>query len=217
MNPLWKYFINNKDRLIYKWHDYFDIYHRHFQRYVGKPVTVMEIGVWHGGSLQMWKHYFGRKARIIGVDNNPKCKQLEEKQIEIIIGDQSDREFLNRLRDQVGRVDIIIDDGSHHSSHQIATFQELYTSVNDDGIYLVEDLHTSYWPEYEGGFQKEGTFIEFSKMLIDSLHAWHIANTRPDAITISVDGLHFYDSMLVIEKRKKSGKSSVSMTGHASW
>ena len=213
MNQLFKYFKGNKGRLIYKWHDYFDIYHRHFERYRGKPVTVLEIGVWHGGSLQMWKKYFGRKAKIYGVDVNPYCKTFEEKQIEIIIGDQSDREFLKQLREQIGQVDIIIDDGSHHCAHQIATFQELYTMIADDGVYLVEDLHTSYWPEYEGGYHREGTFIEFSKMLIDSLNAWHIPNTKPDAITISTDSLHYYDSVLVIEKRRKQARSDVSMTG----
>jgi cephalosporin hydroxylase len=97
-NPLEKYFWSNNERLIHKWMHYFDIYDRHFSPYRHKKVTIVEFGVYHGGSLQMWKHYFGRRARIIGIDINPECKKLEEKQVEIYIGDQEDRTFLRELR-----------------------------------------------------------------------------------------------------------------------
>ena len=101
-NPLAAYFYANKGRRIHKWLHYFDIYHRHFQQYRDKAVTIVEFGVSHGGSLQMWKSYFGPQARIIGVDINPKCAALEEPQIEIVIGDQDDREFLRSLAATAG-------------------------------------------------------------------------------------------------------------------
>jgi hypothetical protein len=154
VNPLREYFEANSGRLIHKWIHYFDIYHRHFEAFRGKPLTLVEFGVFHGGSLQMWKHYFGAQARIVGVDINPACASLTEDQVEIRIGDQGDRSFLRSLRDELGEIDILIDDGAHMMRHQVATFEELFPAVRDGGVYLVEDLHTGYWPEYGGGHER---------------------------------------------------------------
>src|SRR3978361_226029 len=92
---------------------YFDIYHRHFAAYRGKPITVVEFGVSHGGSLQMWKKYFGRSARIIGVDIDPRCALLGGPGVEVVIGNQEDREFLKQLRERVGPIDGLTEDGGH--------------------------------------------------------------------------------------------------------
>jgi hypothetical protein len=202
-NPLAEYFIDNTGRLIHKWHHYFGIYHRHFERFRGRSPVVLEIGVSHGGSLQMWRHYFGKGARIIGVDINPHCAGFAEDQIEVLIGDQADRSFLRGLRQRVPRVDILIDDGGHTMAQQIATFEELYLHVHAEGVYLCEDLHTSYWPKWGGGLRRPGTFIECSKELIDRLHVWHFAGETAanDEITASTYALHYYDSILVVEKR----------------
>lgn len=170
-NKLEKYFYRNKGRLIYKWTHYFEIYEHHFRPYRHKPVTIVEFGVFHGGSLQMWKRYFGRRARIIGVDIEPRCKELEEKQIEIFIGDQADRKFLRTLAQQVGPIDIVIDDGGHIMKQQLTSFKELWPSVRDGGLYVVEDLHTNYWKAWGGGYLRSGTFISFAKGLIDRMHA----------------------------------------------
>ena len=202
-NPLERYFLRNDKRQLYKWVHYFDIYHRHFRRYRHRKVTVVEFGVFQGGSLQMWKKYFGKRARIIGVDVLPECKQLEESQIEIFIGDQEDREFLRRLAAEVGPIDVLIEDGGHHMGQQIATFQELFPAIRDGGVYLVEDLHTSYWPEYGGGYQKQGTFIELAKGLIDQLNAWHSRDAEALAVddyTRTIVGMHVYDSVIVFDK-----------------
>ena len=110
-NPLEEYFVRNNARLIHKWAHYFEIYHRHFYSFRGRQITLMEFGVYRGGSLQMWKHYFGGRARIVGVDIDPACKEFEEPQIEIHIGDQADNDFLRQLRQKIGPVDILIDDG----------------------------------------------------------------------------------------------------------
>ena len=85
INDLEKYFRNNEDRLIHKWNHYFDIYDRHFSRFRNKEIVILEIGLSHGGSLQMWKNYFGKDAKIYGIDIEPKCKDLEEENIEIFI------------------------------------------------------------------------------------------------------------------------------------
>lgn len=207
MNDLRKYFETNDRNLIHKWDHYFDIYDRHFSRFRGKDVTILEIGVFHGGSLQMWKHYFGSRAKIIGVDINPECKKLEENGITIYIGSQEDRAFLKQLKSKIPKVDILIDDGGHTMVQQIATFEELYSQVKDGGVYLCEDLHTSYWNQYGGGYKKADTFIEYSKNFIDYLNAWHSGDKNLldiSEFTKETDSLHFYDSILVIEKMKKT-------------
>lgn len=217
-NPLLGYFLANPGRLIHKWMHYFDIYHHHFERFRGRPVTIVEFGVYHGGSLQMWKHYFGAGARIVGVDVNPACKTLEEDQIEVVIGDQEDRAFLAGLREQLGPADIVIDDGGHTMAQQLATFEEMFSAVRAGGLYLVEDLHTSYWEEYGGGYGAEGTFIEHAKGLIDQLHAWHRREEPPPVTgyTRQIRGMHVYDSVIVLDKDDVRAPD-VQMTGAPSF
>ena len=150
----------------------------------------------------MWKSYFGKDAKIYGVDINPICKGLEEENIQVFIGSQSDRSFLTTLRQEIPPIDILIDDGGHTMQQQIITFEELYDHIKPGGVYLCEDLHTSYWVEYGGGYKRRGTFIEYAKKLIDSLNAFHSEQKifKPDKFTSSTDSLHFHDSILVIEK-----------------
>ncbi len=172
MNDLEKYFTENTDRSIHKWQHYFDVYDRHFSRFRGTDVHVVEFGVSEGGSLQMWKEYFGPDCKIYGVDINPYCKELEEDCIEIFIGDQEDRQFLKSLARDIPRIDILIDDGGHRMQQQISTFEELFPHVSAHGAYLCEDMHTSYWKGWGGGgYKKHGTFIEYTKNLIDSINA----------------------------------------------
>jgi hypothetical protein len=206
MNDLEKYFRENKGRLIHKWIHYFDIYDRHFSRFKNKEITILEIGVSHGGSLQMWKEYFGPKAKIYGIDINPLCKDLEEDNIKIFIGSQSDPDFLKEVKKSIPKIDILIDDGGHTMEQQIVSYEVLFDHVLDNGVYLCEDLHTSYWPKFGGGYKKEGSFIEYSKDFIDQLNAYHSKQSGLEVsdFTKSVDSIHYYDSMLVIEKKKKS-------------
>lgn len=204
MNDLERYFTENTGKQIHKWKHYFEIYDRHFSRFRGTEVHIVEFGVSQGGSLQMWKSYFGPKCKIYGIDINPNCKSLEEDQIEIFIGDQEDRNFLKSLAEKIPKIDILIDDGGHTMGQQISTYEELFLFVDANGVYLCEDLHTSYWEEgYGGGYKKGSTFIEYSKNFIDSIHAWHSKTNRLPVtkFTQSVHSLHYYDSILVIEKR----------------
>lgn len=205
MNDLEKYFYNNNDKLIHKWLHYFDIYDRHFSRYRNKEITIVEIGVYQGGSLQMWKNYFGEKAKIYGIDINPNCKHLEEENIEIFIGSQSDRNFLRKVKQKIPPIDILIDDGGHTMRQQIITFEELFGHVKKNGTYLCEDLHTSYEVDYGGGHKRNGTFIEYSKNFIDYINAYHSEQRalKVSGFTRSVDSLHYYDSILVIEKKER--------------
>ena len=203
MNDLEKYFTENTGRSINKWQHYFDIYDKHFSRFRGTDVHVVEFGVSDGGSLQMWKNYFGPKCKIFGVDINDNCKTLEENGVEIFIGDQEERVFLQSLRNKIPRIDILIDDGGHRMRQQINTFEELYPAISKDGLYLCEDTHTSYWAGWGGGgYKKRGTFIEYSKNFIDYINAWHSQTPKFKVtdFTRSAKSLHFYDSIVVIEK-----------------
>ncbi|WP_179020409.1 class I SAM-dependent methyltransferase [Winogradskyella forsetii] len=218
MNDLEKYFENNDKRLIDKWMHYFEVYDRHFSKYRGKEVVILEIGISQGGSLQMWKDYFGDKAKIYGIDINPKCKDFEEKNIEIFIGSQSDRNFLQNVKEKIPKVDIFIDDGGHTMQQLIVSYQELFGHIKEDGVYLAEDLHTSYWLEYGGGHKRRGTFIEYSKNFIDQLHGFHSeqSSLNVSEFTSSVNSIHYYDSILVVEKRKRAKPFSCT-TGTASF
>lgn len=159
----------------------------------------------------MWKNYFhilDNMVKVYGIDIDPKCKTLEEEDIEIFIGSQEDRSFLQEVKEKIGKVDILIDDGGHTMSQQIVTFEELYDIVDDNGIYLCEDLHTSYMENY-GGKYKGKTFIEYSKNLIDYLHAQYsetdelVNNKYSDTIKF----ITYCDSMIIIEKKERTTKS----------
>jgi hypothetical protein len=211
---LWSEFLNNDKRLIHKWKHYFPIYERHFKDFVYKPVTFFEIGCGAGGSLQMWKQYFGPHAKIVGMDINPGCKRFAEDQIDIHIGAQQDPAFLQRVIDQVGIPDIVVDDGSHIMSHVLASFNFLYPKMLKNGVYFVEDLHTAYWEEYEGGLRKPTTFIEVCKSLIDELNADHSRGAlSASEFTKSTFGMHFYDSIIVFERGAYTRKCDAMRAG----
>ncbi len=210
-NDLEKYFYNNNDKLIHKWKHYFDIYQRYFERYRGKEVVILEIGVFQGGSLQMWKNYFGPKAKIYGIDINPECRKLEEENIKIFIGSQSDRVFLKNIKKELPLIDIVIDDGGHTMKQQIISFEELFDHVKPDGIYLCEDTHTSYQIMYGGGYKRRGTFMEYSKNLIDYIHAYFSEQRalKINKYTKNINGLHFYDSIVIVEKGVREKPESI--------
>jgi len=193
--------LDNRNRPIHKWKHYFPIYERHCGGWVNKSVTVLEIGCGGGGSLQMWKRFFGPHAKIIGLDIRPGCKRFEEDQIFVQIGAQQDEVFLGRVIDEFGPPDIVIDDGSHVMSHILATFRILYPQVSKNGIYMVEDVETCYWERYEGGLGRAGTFVEISKGLIDELNAdvarRKLASPQFARTTLS---MHFYPGFIVFER-----------------
>lgn len=206
MNDLEHIFESHVGRKMQKWHHYLEIYDRHFSQFRGTDVRVMEIGVADGGSLGMWRNYFGSEAEIIGLDSNEACRALEQDGFSIETGDQADRVFLRQVVAKYSGFDIVIDDGGHRMDQQIISFEELFSHVKENGIYLCEDLHTNYWDEYGGGFRRNDTFIEMSKRLVDQLNAWHSRDSQlhpVDAFTKSANSIHFYDSVVVIEKRRQ--------------
>jgi cephalosporin hydroxylase len=201
---LHRYFLNNSHKRLHKWVHYFDIYERHLARYRGMSPVMIEIGVMGGGSLAMWKEYFGPGSRIIGIDINPECKAHEDDGVEVFIGSQDDPVMIDTIFSRYPKVDIILDDGSHIMQHMIASFELMYNRVQSNGVYIVEDTHTSYWDEYGGGLGREGSFMEFVKQKLDEINAVHSREALPvSEFTRSTDCIVCYDSVVVFERRRQ--------------
>lgn len=209
------YFDHNDGRMINKWLHYFPIYEQYLAPFRGRSVTMLEIGVSHGGSLQMWRHHLGRRSRIVGLDVQPRVAQLSEPGIDVVVGDQSDPDVLESLVERYGRFDIVIDDGSHLPEHQIAGITRLWPHLSDGGVFIVEDLHTNYWPEFGAGRGRDDTFIAWLHERIDDMHAFH--SREPDFEvndwTRTLGAIHVHDSIAVLQKatreepiRRRSGR-----------
>ena len=174
----------------------------------------------HGGSLEMWRDYFGPESWVTGVDIDPRCAALASTGIMVITGDQEDRAFLRTLGTRSGTPDIVIDDGGHTMGQQIATLEEMWPQLADGGTYLAEDLHTSYQDGYGGGYQRPGTFIEYVKHLVDTVNAWHSedpAALAVDGWTRTLAGLHVYDSIVVLDKAPVGRPADPQVAGHTSF
>lgn len=203
-NKLEQFYFKNKHRIMNKWWHYFDVYQTFFGKYVGKEVKILEIGVYKGGSVQMWKEYFGKNATVVGVDIDERCKAFEEENVHICIGSQADKDFLTNVSEQWGPFDIILDDGSHIMEHQIVTFETLFPLLKEGGVFICEDCHSSYSPRYGGEYKKTDTFIEYSKNFVDYVNSQFINFEAKEKLPSWVDYInacHYYDSMVVIEKK----------------
>ena len=199
---LWDYFQNNTGKKITKWTHYFWVYEKHFAHLRDKEFKMLEIGVLNGGSLEMWRNYFP-KAKIVGIDINPNCRNHEQadKNIFVRIGDQSNEKFLQDLIDEFGEFDLILDDGSHHVDHVNRTFQYLYPKLKDGGIYFIEDTHAAYWPSHGGSINAPESINNVAKDMVDSINADHARGQKtPDYYTKNVKCMTVYDSIIVFDK-----------------
>jgi hypothetical protein len=195
-----------------KWgsHWYASHYQRHFQSLRRKGITLLEIGIGGcddprlgGASLRMWRRYFP-KATIVGLDYYDKSLHAQTR-IRVYQGDQSDEEVLRRIVGEVGRPDIIIDDGSHLNPHVIKSFEVLFPLLADDGIYVVEDTQTAYWPDF-GGSGEDLAYAPTSmcllKNLVDGLN--HEEFIRPGYMATYCDrhvtAVHFYHNLVFVQK-----------------
>jgi hypothetical protein len=206
---LHKYFLNNSHKRLHKWVHYFDVYDRHLARFRGKSPVMLEIGVMGGGSLAMWKEYFGEGSRIIGLDINPECKAHEGDGIEVFIGSQDDPAVIDAIFAKYPEIDVVLDDGSHVMNHMISTFELAYERVKPNGVYMVEDTHTCYWNEFGGGLRREGSFMEFAKHKLDEINAVHTQGALPvSEFTRSTDCIACYDSIVVFERRRQGARQA---------
>ena len=143
---------------------YFEIYDELFSRYREKEITFVEIEVLGGGSLFMWRDFFGPKAKIIGIDLNPNAKKWEAHGFPIYIGSQSDKNFWKKFISEVGMVDVVLDDGGHTYDQQIITAEMMLSNIKNFGMLVVEDTHTSYMDGYG---RRRYSFIQYVNKFID--------------------------------------------------
>lgn len=202
----------------HKWTHYFPIYQAIFGPRRREPLRILEIGIWHGASLKLWRRYFEHpKTLVVGIDILPECVKFDAPAdgIRVRIGSQIDAAFLKQVVKEFGPFDLVIDDGSHHSSHIIASFNHLYLDgVKDSGIYFVEDLHANYWHPWR---DSRKSFLDVCKELLEQMHA-HYRSASPAAfltdrpsdqpsaalevplITTMIKEIRFFDSIVAIYK-----------------
>jgi SAM-dependent methyltransferase len=186
-------------RGIWKWRQYFDAYERHLSKFVGHAPTLLEIGIYSGGSLGMWRDYFGHGARIIGLDIEPATKCYEDEATEVLIGDQSDRAFWARFRQDVPSLDIVIDDGGHAPHQQLATLEELLPHLRPGGVFICEDIHGA---NNTFGAYVAGLVQNLNTMTVESLRG-NFENgvmSRATPFQRAIHSVHHYPYMVVIEK-----------------
>lgn len=187
-----------------KWTGYFDVYERHLAKFVGKAPKILEIGVLGGGSIELWLKYFGEGTQVIGVDIDPRCLEYKyEGNAQVVMGNQGDPDFWGEFLDKNTDFDIIIDDGSHIMEHQVLTLIMTFPHLKVGGVYICEDTHTSYWPNWNGEYNKEQTFLGYSKYLTDAMNQQHFQNKMDPAVLKKFENLYsmsFYNSMVVLEK-----------------
>lgn len=209
-----------------KWIPYLSSYERYFSKFVGKPITFVEVGVQGGGSLQMWRKFFGPEAKIYGIDIDESVlihQSQYDGNVNIIIGDQGDEKFWDSFLSEIGGIDVFIDDGSHLAQHQKLTFQKVFPHINIGGVFLCEDTHTNYWrynPQFildlppipkkcrvEVDRITNESFMEFSKRVVDFIHYDHINDDLKnkfhkdlEEVCEGVTSVHFHNSIVVFEK-----------------
>jgi hypothetical protein len=127
-----------------KWWHYFEIYDSLFgslqsrRNSIPQPLRILEIGVWMGGSLQLWRKYFGEKAEIFGIDIDEAASRQGVNEAQIRIGSQADPIFLKSVLDEIGGLDIVIDDGSHKSKDVIMSLNFLFPHLSEGGSTLLK-------------------------------------------------------------------------------
>lgn len=202
--------------------DKWDIYLTEYQRLLAPlrdlPVELLEIGVQNGGSLSIWEQYFHNAKLLVGCDINPACSKLcyPGEVIKLVIGDVTQEDARSEVLSYSSQFNIIIDDGSHTSSDIIQSFFQFFPYLKNGGLYIVEDLHCSYWKRFQGGLFHPASSVAFFKTLVDILNFehWGLELTREDilapfsipsdlktAFLADIHSIEFINSMCIITKK----------------
>jgi SAM-dependent methyltransferase len=165
-------YLAHHGKVAQKWEAYFGVYERAFAALREAPVSLLEIGVQNGGSLELWGKYFASARLILGCDIDQRVAALifEDPRIDVVAADVNSEFAYNDIVSLSPQFDIIIDDGSHHSRDVVATFERYFPLLAPGGVYVIEDLHTSYWPKYGGGVEEQRSSVAFLKLLADLIH-----------------------------------------------
>jgi cephalosporin hydroxylase len=204
MKTLTEIFENDLTFHCDKYGSYLPVYEQYFEKYRDRHINFVEVGIQGGGSLEMWKKYFGDKAKIIGIDVDPTVYERQTPGTEIAIGNQEDVNFWNMILPKIGPIHAFIDDGGHQMKQQINTLLAVWPKIVNGGVYICEDTHTSYWLDWGNGVGKEWTMMEFAKKILDMVNFVHWHEYPEDLGVLSkfqdVGSVCFYNSMIVFTK-----------------
>ena len=214
---------NNTEKVSDKWESYLDYYNEIFMPLKNKDISLLEIGIQNGGSLQTYLNFFKNAELIVGCDIDDKCHNLnyDDKRIKVVVGNINSNETYSKISSLINQFDILIDDGSHISSDIIISFIKYFPIVKPGGIYVIEDIHCSYdsynTKKYGGGILNENSAINFFKKIIDVINSEFWTNTinlqtylsqffpknLPQLIVDgSIKSIEFRNSIITIRKSK---------------
>lgn len=200
-------------------HNYLEVYEKYMKNSRNKSISLFEIGVGGynspnegGNSLRMWESYF-KKGTVYAMDLYDKS-QLQTDRIKIFKGSQTDKNFLEKIFSKIGKVDFIIDDGSHQNNHIIQTFEYIFKYLKKGGYYFIEDIQTSYWPGYKGNsfdLNVSKNAINYFKTIVDKINYMELDNPfiKHDYFSRNITEIHFYHNLVVIKKSDNDEKSNL--------
>lgn len=211
----------HRGKMSDKWASYLDAYDNALSPYRDRPLRMLEIGIQNGGSLEIWLQYFPLAEKLVGCDVNADCARLqyEDSRIQVVVGDANAPETHAQVLGHSGTFDIVLDDGSHRSTDIIGSFARYFPHVRDGGIYIAEDLHCSYWQDWEGGLYDPQSSIAFFKLLADVVNYqhWGVPGKRTDLfadfgalrdlplsedVLAQVHSVAFANSLCMVRKRR---------------
>lgn len=221
-----------------KWESYFRVYERVLGPLRDRELSMLEIGVQNGGSLDVWAEYLPHAKVIIGCDIDERCRQLRyaDPRIKVVVADVTSQQAYDEILDIQPEFDVVIDDGSHLSAHILHSFLTFFRHVRPGGIFIIEDTHTLFWENWGGGVLKRDGAHEFFKLLADLVNAEHwekeiqptalfstffSSNNFPEWLLEGwVESVEFTNSMIILRKslpqsRSRLGKRIVSGTDAA--
>lgn len=216
-------YASHRGKVSDKWTVYLKVYEELFRAYRASRLRLLEIGIQNGGSLEIWSRYFENAAALVGCDINAACSQLryDDPRIHVVVGDANTDEAELAIAIHSERFDLIIDDGSHRSSDIIRSFVRYFPRLEQGGIFVVEDLHCSYWQEFEGGLVDPWSSMSFLKRLADVINHehWGTHHRRSEILRsfenrygaalddeslAQIHSIEFFNSGCVIRKRARA-------------
>jgi hypothetical protein len=225
-NRLKDLILNHDGKIADKWTLYVHVWDELFSEFEKKEINLFEIGIQNGGSLELWAKYFQKAKHIIGCDIDNACEKLKfpDQRISVIIGDAKSDEVEQHISELASNLDIVIDDGSHKSGDIIKSFSRYMKYFNSKGLYVIEDLHASYWEEFEGGLHNPYSAISFFKRLLDIINFehWRSNQSRLDFLSpfinkydlqlsefslCKIHSISFFNSLCIIEFKPSSENS----------
>jgi GT2 family glycosyltransferase/peptidoglycan hydrolase CwlO-like protein len=245
MKTLFDFYEAHTGKVSDKWALYLREYDRLFASYREQPISMLEIGIQNGGSLEIWSQYFTNAEKFVGCDINPDCSKLTylDPRIVVIVGDATTPETQSKVLAKSASFDLIIEDGSHTSSDIVKAFARYFPALKTGGLFVAEDLHCSYWDGFEGGLFHPYSSITFFKHLADMVNHehWGVEKSRTELVSgfkqvLNVDfdenllkqisSVEFVNSICVVRKndlalnclggRIIAGKSESVAGGHLS-